>query len=580
MNSGDPIIRTKDLCFKPLGSDDYVLKDINLELRKGDFALLLGPSGCGKSTLILCLNGLIPHLSQGEMTGVVEVAGKDTSTHEVHDFSPIIGMVFQNPDDQILSLRVVDEVAFGVENQGLPHDEIVQRVDEFMEVMEISHLKDRLTFAISGGQKQRVSIASNLVMLQEVLILDDPTTDLDPVGKAEIVSTLGRLQREIGKTLLVIEHDLTDLIELANRVIVMEDGRVVHDGSPSEVFSRSYDDMVRLGVNLPQHVEMVHALSRSGLQVPVLPVVKEDAFAMFQGFVETHPGLLVEPQRLEPPGGEPVVSVRDLEFSYDPGAPILRKLSFDIRQGEFVAIIGANGSGKSTLVNNLVGLLRPDRGQIIVDGHDTRETKVSDLVSDIGYVFQNPDHQLFANTVEDELRFSLRVRGLSAEEVERRVTDALGVVGLEAARTRHPFSLSRGQRQNLAVATALIHDPKLILLDEPTTGQDRRGLSGLLGMLTRLNQEGNTTIMITHDMDIVAAYATRVIVMADGQIIFDGHPRDVFYDQFEAMASLNLRPPTIVDFCRRLEDKGCPRLLIVDELVQCLEGGGTRAGLL
>jgi len=537
MNSGDPLIRTKDLCFKPLGSDDYVLKDVSLELRKGDFALLLGPSGCGKSTLTLCLNGLIPHLSQGEMTGVVEVAGKDTRTHEVHDFSPIIGMVFQNPDDQILSLRVVDEVAFGVENQGLPHDEIVQRVDEFMEVMEISHLKNRLTFAISGGQKQRVSIASNLVMLQEVLILDDPTTDLDPVGKAEIVSTLGRLQREMGKTLLVIEHDLTDLIELANRVIVMEDGRVVHDGSPSEVFSRSYDDVVRLGVNLPQHVEMVHALSRSGVQVPVLPVVKEEAFAVFKEFVEAHPGLLVEPQRLGPPGGEPVVSVRDLEFSYDPGAPILRKLSFDIRRGEFVAIIGANASGKSTLVNNLVGLLRPDGGQIIVNGHDTRETKVADLVSDVGYVFQNPDHQLFANTVEDELRFSLRVRVLSAEEVERRIADTLGIVGLEGLRDRHPFSLSRGQRQNLAVATALIHDPKLILLDEPTTGQDRRNLSGLLGMLSRLNQEGNTTIMITHDMDIVAAYATRVIVMADGQIIFDGHPRDVFYDQFIVFVS-------------------------------------------
>ena len=537
MNSGDPLIRTKDLCFKPLGSDDYVLKDVSLELRKGDFALLLGPSGCGKSTLTLCLNGLIPHLSQGEMTGVVEVAGKDTRTHEVHDFSPIIGMVFQNPDDQILSLRVVDEVAFGVENQGLPHDEIVQRVDEFMEVMEISHLKNRLTFAISGGQKGRVSIASNLVMLQEVLILDDPTTDLDPVGKAEIVSTLGRLQREMGKTLLVIEHDLTDLIELANRVIVMEDGRVVHDGSPSEVFSRSYDDVVRLGVNLPQHVEMVHALSRSGVQVPVLPVVKEEAFAVFKEFVEAHPGLLVEPQRLGPPGGEPVVSVRDLEFSYDPGAPILRKLSFDIRRGEFVAIIGANASGKSTLVNNLVGLLRPDGGQIIVNGHDTRETKVADLVSDVGYVFQNPDHQLFANTVEDELRFSLRVRVLSAEEVERRIADTLGIVGLEGLRDRHPFSLSRGQRQNLAVATALIHDPKLILLDEPTTGQDRRNLSGLLGMLSRLNQEGNTTIMITHDMDIVAAYATRVIVMADGQIIFDGHPRDVFYDQFIVFVS-------------------------------------------
>lgn len=574
MNSGDPIIRTKDLCFKPLGADEDVLKDVNLELRKGDFALLLGPSGCGKSLLTLCLNGLIPHLSQGEMRGVVEVAGKATATHEVHDFSQIIGLVFQNPDDQILSLRVVDEVAFGVENQGLTHDEIVRRVDDCMQLMEISHLKDRLTFAISGGQKQRVSIASNLVMLQEVLVLDDPTTDLDPVGKADIVRTLGRLQREMGKTLLVIEHDLTDLIELANLVIVMEDGRVVHSSPPGEVLSQHYDDVVRLGVNLPQHVEMAHTLLQRGCQAPSFPVLKEDAFAVFKEFVENNPGVLTKPERdTQQPHGEPVISVRELDFSYDPGTPTLRKLSFDIQQGEFVAIIGANGSGKSTLVNNLVGLLRPDGGQIVVDGRDTREITVSDLVSDIGYVFQNPDHQLFASTVEEELRFSLRVRELSEEEVDRRLAGTLDTVGLEGFRDRHPFSLSRGQRQNLAVATALIHDPKLILLDEPTTGQDRRNLSGLLGMLSGLNKQGNTTIMITHDMDIVAAYATRVMVLAGGEIVLDGHPEDVFYDQFEDLARLNLRPPTVVDFCRRLEDKGCPRFLIVDELVQSLEGG-------
>jgi len=571
MNSGDPIIRIKNLCYKPLGADENVLKNINLELREGDFALLLGPSGCGKSKLTLCLNGLIPHLDQGEMRGMVEVAGKDTRTHEIHDFASIIGMVFQSPDDQILSLMVVGEVAFGVELQGLPHEEIVRRVEEFMQLLEISHLKDRLTFAISGGQKQRVSIASNLVMLQQVLVLDDPTTDLDPVGKAEIVQTLGRLRDEMGKTLLVIEHDLNDLIELANRVIVMDDGQVVHDGAPAEIFSQHYEDLVRLGVNLPQHVEIGHALLQSGNQAQRFPVFKEDAFAVFQKFVEDRPGLLVKSERAILRKGEPVISVRELEFSYDSGTPILRKLSFDIQQGEFVAIIGANGSGKSTLVNNLVGLLRPDQGQIVINSHDTREISVSDLVSDIGYVFQNPDHQLFANTVEDELRFSLRGRKLSEEEIERRITDTLDIVGLEHLRDRHPFSLSRGQRQNLAVATALIHDPKLILLDEPTTGQDRRNLSGLLGMLSRLNQQGNTTIMITHDMDIVAAYATRVMVMADGEIVFDGHPKDVFYDQFEALAKLNLRPPTIVDFCRRLEDKGCPRFLIVDELVECLE---------
>ncbi|MDH4137607.1 MAG: ATP-binding cassette domain-containing protein, partial [Anaerolineae bacterium] len=329
MNSGDPIIRIKNLSYKPLGADQDVLKNISLELRKGDFALLLGPSGCGKSKLTLCFNGLIPHLDQGEMGGVVEVAGKDTRTHEIHDFAPTIGIVFQNPDDQILSLRVVDEVAFGVENQGLSHEEIVRRVEEFMQLLEISHLKDRLTFAISGGQKQRVSIASNLVMLQEVLVLDDPTTDLDPVGKAEIVHTLGRLWNEMGKTLLIIEHDLTDLIELANRIIVMDDGQVVHDGAPAEVFSQHYEDLVRLGVNLPQHVEVAHALMQSGCQVPRFPVLKEETFAVLLKFVEDYPGLLTKPGRATPPKGEPVISVGELEFSYDAGTPILRKLSFD-----------------------------------------------------------------------------------------------------------------------------------------------------------------------------------------------------------------------------------------------------------
>jgi energy-coupling factor transporter ATP-binding protein EcfA2 len=278
-------------------------------------------------------------------------------------------------------------------------------------------------------------------------------------------------------------------------------------------------------------------------------------------------------KKAETPGrifGEPVVSVQDLDFAYNPHVPLLRKINFDIRAGEFVAIIGANGSGKSTLVNNLIGLLHPDRGRIVINGHDTRKTKVSDLVADIGYVFQNPDHQLFCDTVEEELRFSLRVRGLSKAEMDQRVAETLEIVGLAHVRERHPFSLSRGQRQNLAVATALVHHSRLILLDEPTTGQDRRSLSGLLDMLSRLNRQNNTTLMITHDMDIVAAYATRVIVMAAGEIIFDGPPVDVFYDHFDALARLNLRPPTIVDFCHRLEDKGCPRFLVVEDLEGCV----------
>jgi energy-coupling factor transporter ATP-binding protein EcfA2 len=551
----EPFIQVQGLSYKPMGVDHFILKDINLDIYPGDFALLLGPPGCGKSMLTRCLNGIIPHLDEGELQGEVVVEGKNTRTSKIYEFATKIGMVFQNPDDQIVSLKVLDEVAWGVENLGLEHDEIKQRVFKFMDLLAISHLKDRLTFAISGGQKQKVSIASNLAMLQDVLVLDDPTTDLDPVCKMEVVQALRQLHQEMGKTLIVIEHDLSDLIEMANRMIIMEDGRVAHDGSPEELVTEHYDDLVRLGVNIHQ----------------ACPAHKEDAFAVLNNFVQDHRLPPAEARKQEHDKGEAVISVRDLEFAYQANMPILKGINFDIYQGEFVAIVGANGSGKSTLVNNFTGLLVPDKGQIIINGHDTRKVKVSDLTQDIGYVFQNPDHQLFSNTVADEVGFSLKLRDVPPDEIEKRVTETLKFVQLDQFTQRHPYSLSRGQRQKLAVATALIHQPSVILLDEPTTGQDRHSLSGLLALMTRLNRQGNTTIMITHDMDIVAAYATRVLVMVDGQIMMDGHPIDIFYDNFDTLSQLNLRPPAVIDFCRRLEDQGIPRCLTVEELVAFLK---------
>lgn len=570
MEIGKPIIRIKELCYKPLAAPDFIIKNFNLEVMKGDFILFLGPSGCGKSLLVRCLNGLIPNLEEGVISGMVEVGGMDTQRHRIHEFSPLVGMVFQNPDDQILSLRVVGEVAYGVENQGLPHDLIVHRVDECMRLMGIEHLKDRLTFAISGGQKQRVSIASNIAMDQEVLILDDPTTDLDPIGKLEIVQTLQELQRMKGRTLIVIEHELNDLIEMANRIIVMDNGGVIIDNPPQIAFSIDYDKLAELGINIPQHIEICHLLQKMGGAHCDITVKKEEAFSIFRSYLQSNSKKLKKGQSHDVDKGEIVVNARDLHFSYNPQTPLLRNVNFDIHSGEFVAIIGANGSGKSTLVNNLIGLLKCNSGQILINGHDIESTPISDLTADIGYVFQNPDHQLFCNTVAEELRFSLRTRTLHKQEIETRVAETLEVVDLIKERDRHPFSLSRGQRQKLAVATALIHHPKLILLDEPTTGQDRRSLSSLLDMLSRLNRQGNTTVIVTHDMDIVARYATRILVMSDGQIIFDGKPEDIFYDQYEKLANLSLKPPTLIDFCRRNEDLGCPRFLFIEELVEGL----------
>ena len=504
------------------------------------------------------------------MQGSVIVDGKETSTHPVHEFASTVGMVFQNPDDQIVSLKVIDEVAWGVENQGLSHEEIVERVYRFMELLGITELKDRLTFAISGGQKQKVSIASNLAMLQEVLVLDDPTTDLDPVCKAEVVQTLAYLHQDLEKTLVVIEHDLNDLIELATRIVIMQDGSILYDGLPEEIFFEHYDAMAGLGVNVPQHVEIAHAvIAEEG--TPHLPILKDDAFQLLKDFISRHPAI---PSESPPPikkNGHPVLKVQNLEFAYNADRPVLRDLTFNINQGEFIAIVGANGSGKSTLINNLTGLLKPNSGEVWVSGQHTAKVNIADLAKDIGYVFQDPDQQLFASTVWDEVAFSLTIRKTPEEEVQQRVGDTLESVGLDHLRERHPFSLSRGQRQKLAVATALVHQPSVILLDEPTTGQDRRSLDGLLGMMNRLNQQGNTTIIITHDMDIVAAYATRMIVLADGEIVLDGRPADIFYDRYETLNQLNLRPPTVIEFCRRLQDQGVPHCLTVEELISYIK---------
>jgi energy-coupling factor transporter ATP-binding protein EcfA2 len=570
MNTSEALIQVKNLTYRPIGADHDVLKDINLDIHKEDFILLLGPSGCGKTSLIRCFNGLIPHLDEGSMQGSVLVDGKETSTHQIHEFASTIGMVFQNPDDQIVSLRVIDEVAWGVENQGLSHEEIVQRVSQFMELLGITELKDRLTFAISGGQKQKVSIASNLAMLQEVLVLDDPTTDLDPVCKAEVVQTLAHLHQDLEKTLVVIEHDLNDLIELATRIVIMQDGSILYDGLPKEVFFEHYDAMAGLGVNVPQHVEIAHAvITEEG--TPHLPILKDEAFQLLEDFISRNPAI---PSQAPPPiekNGHPVLNVKNLKYAYNADRPVLRDLTFDIHQGEFLAIVGANGSGKSTLINNLTGLLKPNSGEVWVSGHNTAKVNIADLAKDIGYVFQDPDQQLFASTVWDEVAFSLHVRKTPEEEVERRVKETLESVGLDHLSERHPFSLSRGQRQKLAVATALVHQPSVILLDEPTTGQDRKSLAGLLGMMNRLNQQGNTTIIITHDMDIVAAYATRMIVMADGEIVLDGRPAEIFYDRYETLNQLNLRPPTVIEFCRRLQDRGVPRCLTVEELISYIK---------
>ncbi len=561
--SSENILEVKRLSFTYPSAKTKSIDDLNFEIAKGEFVLLCGSSGSGKTTLAKTLNGIIPHLADGRMEGEVIINGLNTQAVEMHEISRQIGMVFQNPEDQIFSIRVDDEVAFGVECQGYARKDIVERVNYALKKLRIEDIKRHITFALSGGQKQKVSIASNLAMLPSVIILDDPTTDLDPISKQEVMDILVELKEEVDTTFIVIEHDLTDLTQYADRIIVMHEGRIVLNGRPAEIFYENYDYLDSIGVRIPDHIRLGKFLLDHDLtQKDRYPVAKESVRQLcahaLDGKTVQFPKIRYRDYTI--PSDETVARISHVDFTY-PGADkqILFDVNLDIFQGEFLAIVGHNGSGKSTLMKNILGLLTPTSGEVIINGNNTKETDISDLILDIGYVFQNPDNQLFCNTVREEIEFGLRNRDFEEEVIQEETDRALKIVGLEARENEHPFSLSRGQRQRLAVATMLVSHPKVIMLDEPTTGLDEKNLAGLLDLMEEIvYKHKGTLIMVTHDMEVVAKYATRVVVVNKGEIILNGDPDDIFNHHYHELEDLKLKPTIISSMTSELGVHGMP----------------------
>lgn len=558
----DHIIEVKGVSFSYPGVETKVLKNVDLKIKKGEFVLISGTSGSGKTTLAKCLNGIIPHLSEGNLTGDIFINGKDTQSVPMHELSSEIGMVFQNPEDQIFSIRVEDEVAFGVECQGYTKDEIMRRVHYGLQKLRLENIKKQITFSLSGGQKQKVSIASNLAILPSTLILDDPTTDLDPVSKQEVMDILAELKEEIDTTFLIIEHDLNDLIEFVDRVIIMHEGEILFNGTPSEIFYQHFAKLDVLGIRIPDHIRLAKYLFDQGYKLDFFPITKKEVADWTKQllisekltFPKTESQLALDRK-------ENVAKLSGVNFSYQKGKKILHDINLDINKGEFLAIVGHNGCGKSTLMKNLIGLLKPSEGIVEINNKNTKAYKVQDIILDIGYVFQNPDNQLFCNSVEEEVQFGLKNRGFSEEVIREQVELALHTVGLQSKRKEHPFSLSRGERQRLAVATMLISNPKIILLDEPTTGQDEQSLKKLLTLMGDLIKEKDATIvMITHDMEVVAQYASRVVVLDGGEIVIDGSPNDVFFTDYQKLHSLKLKPPIISQLSAELSEYGFPHV--------------------
>jgi energy-coupling factor transport system ATP-binding protein len=529
-----------------------VLDGFELTISPGEFVVVAGPSGSGKSTFCRCILGLIPNLTKGDIvSGRMEVFGQDTQSHKVYELAQRVGMVFQDPETNIFSLMVLDELAFGPENVGLDKQEIISRIEQASEWVGIQPLWTDRTDRLSGGQKQRVAIAGSLAMLPQILVLDEPTTDLDPVGKRQVVKTLVRLKRDLGITIVVIEHDLSNLLQVADRLIIVgERGRVVHQGPPAQLLAERYAEIEKLGMRIPTYARIGHLLLASKLDLPDFPLDDAASTALLKEHVDRAPRVvhaLGLPVPARPKGDRPqILRTQDLRFKFERSKPVLRGVDLSVRQGEFVAIVGPNGSGKSTLLKLLVGLLKPETEESIRlhnrEGTLLRRKELSQYVS---YVFQDPNHQLFENTTWDEVAFGLVVRDERPEVIDERVAEVLQRVNLLHYRDRHPATLSRGEKRRLAVATALCSPIELLLLDEPTTGQDRKTLEGLFNILRRLNEEqGTTVIFVTHDMLTVWNYATSVVGLKDGKVTMSGPTRDVLNSGREdLLADLGLRVP-------------------------------------
>lgn len=566
-------VRLEKLTYSYPYSDFSALCDVDLELKKGEFVLLAGPSGCGKSTLVRCLNRLVPEISGGSLSGSVLLRGKDLRHEKVHRLALEVGMVFQNPETQLFSLTVAEDLAFGPENLGLSRQEVRARVEKALKDVGLERLRDHFIFTLSGGEKQRTAIGGNLAMQPEILVLDEPTSDLDPAGTMEVLELLRKLNEEKQTTIVLIEHKLDAVFEMADRMLVMDEGRIILDGKPFEILCCEEEKLRSLGIHPPQLTEIASFLGMAS-EFSGIPDY-DTLLKRLAELLKAHAGECKPEKRAEPeiPASLPHsleklphVRIEGLCYRHEDGTEVFENLNLEIKNGEFLALLGHNGAGKTTLAGHLMGFCRPACGRVLLNGNDISRYSTSQLSKQVGYLFQNPDSQIFTDSVFEEVRFGLKNLGMPEEEIKRRVNSALEMMELSAYRNRHPHALSRGQRQRLAVASILALEPDLLVLDEPTTGQDRGHIRKFLDKIRELNRFGKTVVLITHDMELAAEYAERVVVMKQGKILLDGPTAEVFSSP--DLGAAGLIPPLPARLARDLRIQGIeiPPLLTVSEL--------------
>ncbi len=565
-------IDVRGLTYTYPNVNEPALRDINLKIDSGEFVLLTGPSGCGKTTFCRCLNGLIPHFYNGEMKGEISVDGLHTGSQPTYELAKRVGLIFQNPDNQIFSLTVEKDVAFGLENLGIGRDKMREEIGWAMDRVGIMPLRERGTHELSGGQKQRLTIASVLAMHPGIIVMDEPTAYLDPVGAERIFNILRTLNKEQGITIILIEHRMDLAVKYCNRIVVFNKGQVVNDGSPRKIFTS--DETRLIGVGIPRMVELGRKLRQNGVEIDI-PLDSDEAFkSLAPQLAEGKAQAKLIPMDLSDVVGEyshsSIITLRGITYTYYTGVEALRGVNLDINSGEYVAIMGENGAGKTTMVKHFNGLLRPKMGQVIVDGEDIAKKSVAAMARKVGLVFQNPDDQLFAEDVEEEISFALRNFGYAEKIIEERVNWALNLLDIERYKKSSPFILSGGERKRVALASVLAWDPDVLILDEPTVGQDYGQKERLKHFLLQLRTQGKTVVIVTHDVEFVAESQPRIVLMAQGKIVADGSAKKIMTDA-KKLKACSVAPPEVTKLFSKLSNYGFPEdVLGVDEALDLI----------
>ena len=538
----DKYISFNQFTFQYDAQAEATLKDISFDIAKGEKVLILGPSGSGKSTLAQCLNGIIPNIHKGQAQGQVRIDGQDIFKQSIYDKSQLVSTVLQDPDGQFIGLTVAEDLAFALENDCADQSEMKDKVALWAERLDLTSLLNHRPQDLSGGQKQRVSLAGVLIDESPILLFDEPLANLDPKSGQETIDLIDKIHKEVGATTIIIEHRLEDVLyRPVDRILLVNEGELIFNGSPDELLSSTL--LLENGIREPLYVTVLRQLgfdTRSAQNLSQLDALDLSDLAL--------PDRVLKDKRDS--SSDSILKVEGLSVSYGDNPTIIEDLSFSLKKGERLAIVGKNGAGKSTLAKALCGFV-PSQGKLTYKGQDISQDSIAERSERIGFVLQNPNQMISQTMIFDEVALGLRLRGIEEAEVEERVHEVLKTCGLYSFRNWPISALSFGQKKRVTIASILVLKPEIIILDEPTAGQDYKTYTDIMNFLDSLQKQGHTIVMITHDMQLMLEHSDRCLVVVEGKIIADDKPVTIL-NQKDLLESANLKQTSLYTLGQKL----------------------------